>query len=771
MENKQLFEKQANSYNPIFPLVRLEDIIETISDKSIQWILNNYNHIYVEYSESVAITRNKVPTILRRKGLWISYNINKEIITEYYVGDNKNITNYKEWTSDINWKKFNEVDILDGSITYKHLSESLKQLIGEGNTITNFPDEEDITSTGSVLSFKNRDYEPDKFSGLGRVILRKNINFNNFEPKNILTQEMINKENTIYEIRYDFDLNGAEITIPEGCVLDFQGGSLNNGSIVGNSTKIKANPIKIFENDIDLNGSYDIYEAYPEWFGAVGDGVADDTIAIQKAIKMGRYIKFTKSEYSIDTAKGESFGNGAYPVALRVDSNKIIDLNGCTLKMAKASKVSYYVFFIQGDNIEIKNGKIIGDIDLWDIKDTKTNGSLIGVRSLNSYGRGYNSLKFHNLYLSKAYVTGIIITGDAYPNENVMIYDNVVEECGREGIFVENAKNVVINNNIVRKCSKQSTKSGIGCEPFYDGHLIENLFITNNTLIDNGWHGVYIYINGSVVGAKNIVVNNNLIEGSNTDTGGISVMITPNLDTENNPLDSRTPCDITINNNVIKAHYGSGLLLYNGESKNRITAIGNTITLDNTKNSGYNYGVRINRPVNHGLTIPDNYTTLYNIHIDNTIVNVTKNSKIWQIIGDYSNYITSCVNCFARISTNTSYVNATNGTVAIIPSFVTIFEAQGIMSFSNDIVICNPIKKNYKGSIGYGITLTVTLDSIDSVEYVDIWFTGTGTMKIIPAEGKSIYKNGELKEEVSCKKYEIIRCRKISDNVFSITNI
>lgn len=73
-ENKQLYEKKDSLYNPFFPIARLEDIIETISDKSIQWILNHYNHIYVEYSESVTITRNKVPMLLRRTGLWISYN-------------------------------------------------------------------------------------------------------------------------------------------------------------------------------------------------------------------------------------------------------------------------------------------------------------------------------------------------------------------------------------------------------------------------------------------------------------------------------------------------------------------------------------------------------------------------------------------------------------------------------------------------------------------------------------------------------------------------
>ena len=207
MENKQLFEKQGNGYNPFFPIVRLEDIIETITDKSIQWIFNNYNHIYVEYSESREITRNKVPQLLRRSGLWISYNNGKKNITEHYIGENTNVNNYVEWTSDDNWKKFDELTIQDKSITYQHLSDALRQLVAGGNTITNFPDEEDITSDGTVLSFKDRDYDPNTFSGLGRVILRKNLKVVDGQVKNILTQRMIDKENTIYEIRYDFDLN------------------------------------------------------------------------------------------------------------------------------------------------------------------------------------------------------------------------------------------------------------------------------------------------------------------------------------------------------------------------------------------------------------------------------------------------------------------------------------------------------------------------------------------------------------------------------------
>lgn len=49
--------------------------------------------------------------------------------------------------------------------------------------------------------------------------------------KNVLTQDMVSKANTIYIIQYDYDLDDKTITIPENCVLQFEGGSLSNGTI------------------------------------------------------------------------------------------------------------------------------------------------------------------------------------------------------------------------------------------------------------------------------------------------------------------------------------------------------------------------------------------------------------------------------------------------------------------------------------------------------------------------------------------------------------
>lgn len=101
-------------------------------------------------------------------------------------------------------------------------------------------DGEDITvieeNGTSKLKFADRNYNPQAFSGKGYKILRKNWQLINGVRKNILTQDVINEPNTIYEVRYDFDLNGEDVIIPEGCTLKFDGGSIYNGSVFFNQT-------------------------------------------------------------------------------------------------------------------------------------------------------------------------------------------------------------------------------------------------------------------------------------------------------------------------------------------------------------------------------------------------------------------------------------------------------------------------------------------------------------------------------------------------------
>lgn len=55
----------------------------------------------------------------------------------------------------------------------------------------------------------------------------------------VLEQDMMLRENYKYVILYDMDLQGETITVPEGSILSFQGGTLKNGTIIGQDTFIE----------------------------------------------------------------------------------------------------------------------------------------------------------------------------------------------------------------------------------------------------------------------------------------------------------------------------------------------------------------------------------------------------------------------------------------------------------------------------------------------------------------------------------------------------
>lgn len=117
--------------------------------------------------------------------------------------------------------------------------------------------QDDLAFTGGTvpkLRFANRVNGVNIESGLDYFILREDISF----------EDQVTIGNSIYEIRYDFDLDNSQITIPNNSVLLFNGGKLLNGTVVfGSGCGIDAGPVKIFEN-VTLN-NFEFVRA--EWFG------------------------------------------------------------------------------------------------------------------------------------------------------------------------------------------------------------------------------------------------------------------------------------------------------------------------------------------------------------------------------------------------------------------------------------------------------------------------------------------------------------------------
>lgn len=55
---------------------------------------------------------------------------------------------------------------------------------------------------------------------------------------NVLFQSDMSTPGTKYVIKYNFSLAGRTITVPENCILEFDGGVLTNGTIIGQNTYI-----------------------------------------------------------------------------------------------------------------------------------------------------------------------------------------------------------------------------------------------------------------------------------------------------------------------------------------------------------------------------------------------------------------------------------------------------------------------------------------------------------------------------------------------------
>ena len=76
-----------------------------------------------------------------------------------------------------------------------------------------------------------------------------------YPPIRAAIQDKFDKANVIYKITKDINLNGGTLTIPAGCTLDFQGGSIINGTLILKNTLIIQQDI---ENHITatINGTY-----------------------------------------------------------------------------------------------------------------------------------------------------------------------------------------------------------------------------------------------------------------------------------------------------------------------------------------------------------------------------------------------------------------------------------------------------------------------------------------------------------------------------------
>ena len=125
--------------------------------------------------------------------------------------------------------------ILAGSITPDMLSDEVKDLLG-AKCITNAADGFTIQKNikNGTIGLANHDVNVNNFRSYGI----QHLNYNIIDGHNILEQNMIDKDYTIYYVYLDYDLNGATIELPEHAILIWLGGYFDNGTIKSNGVVV-----------------------------------------------------------------------------------------------------------------------------------------------------------------------------------------------------------------------------------------------------------------------------------------------------------------------------------------------------------------------------------------------------------------------------------------------------------------------------------------------------------------------------------------------------
>ena len=223
-------------------------------------------------------------------------------------------------------------------------------------------------------------------------------------------QSKFNKSNVIYKIVNDIDLGNAVLTIPTGCTLDFAGGSIINGELVGTNTKIISGLQKIFSS-IVISGTWDNDNSYLEWFDLI-----NSKYPINEALKLSNNLRLLKNTYSVTTISiPESVciqGESTTESIINIDNTIDIDNNNIILKTFSINPSDTFV----GDSLIKVHSSYYCVFEKLNMGSTKVDTAMIFDGTDNSY---YHTITNCNI---SSFNIGIKFMGHA--NANSVLYNN-----------------------------------------------------------------------------------------------------------------------------------------------------------------------------------------------------------------------------------------------------------------------------------------------------------------------------------------------------------
>jgi hypothetical protein len=230
---------------------------------------------------------------------------------------------------------------------------------------------------------------------------------------------------------------------------------------------------------------------------AVGDGVTDDTDAVNNALNRGDIVIFSPKTYLINT-------NG-----IRPKSGSILLGRGATLQMITNDLQGYRVVQLKNvNNVALHDFNIIGD------RDTHTGSS-------GEWGHGIDiqfseNILIKNSAIKKCWGDGIYLGGIDdnidQPAKNIDIGFCTIDYARRNGISIVNGYNINIHGCVISHTSGTNPQGAIWIERNTSNQTIDLINI-HDCVLDSNYYGFGTYAFGKncKISFKNNTISNSPI--------------------------------------------------------------------------------------------------------------------------------------------------------------------------------------------------------------------------------------------------------------------
>ena len=279
-------------------------------------------------------------------------------------------------------------------------------------------------------------------------------------------------------------------------------------------------------------------------FGALGNGTADDTAAIQAAINA-----LPSTGGTVEVPAGTYMINALLGINLRSHTRLLLD-TGASLRAIPNSASRYWVVKAWGvNNVEIAGGSIVGE-----------RTQHLGTTGEWGYGINISASSYvyvHDIAVSNCWGDGLAVGASGSGTTLVRSYGVTLNNVNasnnrRQGLSILPAVQVYVVNSSFNGSNGTAPQAGIDIEPATQGTTLQ-VRLENTTLSNNVGNGLEVHNNVSGLSMNNDTIQNN--QGFGVYVGGAT--------------------NVTVNNSNISENYLFGVDI--ASTTNNMQVVGNTV--------------------------------------------------------------------------------------------------------------------------------------------------------------------------------------------------